>query len=334
MSKSGIVYSLDHYGHRQMYTNTICKITNFKYLMGKPSVPLARKLLTCRDAVIFITIDDAYLFFLICAIFRALMGRKTLGLQLEAVRQIRPGSNKRYARMLSQKVMRKISLISIISIIPYELLPDLKSITKEWIFDPAFWDLNVVSQNSQGSWSQEEIEKINEVMMNHDKIVLYIGTITNRKGFIEFLSLVNHASLSRKKIGFIAAGLYHKSLDLKYKREFEDRGGVLIDRYLSESEVLFLQTKAGFFWGCYPASFDQSSGIAGRAYQLDKHVIVRRSSLAADLMRMLDGEFIEYEYGKHDYLIAAIINEEKNEVSKYPVSYCMKHSVEVINNYI
>ena len=111
----------------------------------------------------------------------------------------------------------------------------------------------------------------------------------------------------------------------------------MIDKRLSESEVLLLQNKCNILWACYVPTFDQSSGICGRALQLDKTVIVRKNSVAEKQINKYTKNIINTEYDNIEELWENITKfkfKEKKHKNKYIVQKMKKNSLDKLSEII
>ena len=83
-------------------------------------------------------------------------------------------------------------------------------------------------------------------------------------------------------------------------------GGVFVDRQLRDDEILPIYAMADVVWTCYRPDYDQSSGIFGRAIQLDKPTIVRRESYLAVLQAGLGKQGYAVPYADPPAAVAAL----------------------------
>jgi len=267
-----------------------------------------------------------------------MFGRKTVGMQFEHLKNQKKTLGRHLLKYLIRKALNKLRPLSTISIIPHEAFPLQRESSKASIHDPAFWDLTVNSRYENPDWGDVEANNIKRVCEEHETNILSLGTITERKGFEYFVDLMVMVRAKGLRVGFVAAGMVHHQMSEDLLDKFEGLGGVLIDRYLTESEVLYLQSKMDVFWACYPKHFDQSSGIAGRAFQLEKKVIVRKGSVIDGVLSSLRYNSIIVECSEKglDALMTDLFCEkDRSQIEKLKTPYDLySESVQILREYL
>ncbi len=241
--------------------------------------------------VIFVTIDDSLFHYILCSLIRSTLRRKTVGIFLQPLGIAKNNTIKDAVKVLFLSLLVKLNLLLILSIYPQRLAFGAFKYYSEWIFDPAFWDLSEKTKLT----NKIVTENYCNFKFEPDTLyVLFLGTISNRKRFDLFVECCV-ANNNSPEVKFLAVGEKYISQenirdvvpDSTFSR-FTDFGGVFIEKYPSEEEVIYFQGNAQFHWAFYAQNFDQSSGVAGRAYQLNKHLIVRKNSLISELLDDLD----------------------------------------------
>jgi glycosyltransferase involved in cell wall biosynthesis len=225
------------------------------------------------------------------ALIRLILRRKTVGIFLQPLGIARNDTIKDVFKVLLLSLLVKLNLLVIFSIYPRRLAFGFFKYYSEWIIDPAFWDLSEETRLPDKLTN----DVISSYKFETDILyVLFLGTISNRKRFDLFVEccVVNN---NFPGVKFIAVGEKYIS---KYNvrdvvqeeifTKFSDFGGVFIEKYLTEEEVVYFQKNTHLHWAFYAENFNQSSGVAGRAYQLNKHVIVRKNSIISEMLYDLD----------------------------------------------
>jgi hypothetical protein len=95
---------------------------------------------------------------------------------------------------------------------------------------------------------------------------------------------------------FIAAGKVASEC-VEAAKQFEAAGGILIDRFISDDEIIALYRHAALVWAVYAPTYDQASGIAGRAYQFGIPIAVRHGSHMNNLLAALEHPAIAVPFG-------------------------------------
>jgi hypothetical protein len=309
LTEQGVMsYATIENGHRRMYINAIQNQVGGNFLVAPPTLKTLLRLIQNKNGVVFVTIEDSIRCYVLCAVIRALLLRPTVGLSLE-VKQERVKLLS--MRGLKEKLLQFIKLFSspsTLSVIPFSVHSEGKKICKNWIYDPAFWDLCGQKEAKNIVDSLESRIKATLKNRNNKKIILYLGTIDNRKGFDLLVHLMGEASWLCQQYIFIAAGPEGHNLDKKMLTLFKTRDGLLINRRLTEEEVTSLQGNADIFWAWYPPYFDQSSGICGRAVQLEKQVIIRADSVAEKILRFMNYDKIISSSGRVNEISEMLMN--------------------------
>ncbi len=326
-SNDHLIYLLTLYGHRELYLHALTAISRARAVIGKPNLEIFLEILKCKKTVIFLTIDDTFTFYCLSAFFRALCRRKTVGLSLQPVFQEKKKSLKTQIKIRLFNLVNFKNLRITLSILPFHLAPGVRAFCDMWIYDPAFWDLAVCRSNPQSI--DKDFNRLFALPVGR-KVILYLGSIDSRKGFEKFVELAALSKSADANIEFIAAG--HRGLSvLEYDlKKFQLIGGNLIMRRLKESEVVHLQTKADFFWLLYHKAFDQSSGIAGRSFQLNKVAITREGSLASKIITSLGGrQIVAIDTDLQSLLARLQMTEVRSNAKSYSFGYknCYRRSV-------
>lgn len=326
MKNTILTYAVNLDGHRGLYSKAIGHIMPSRQITGRAGFKTFHELLKAKKTIIFLTIEDSIFFYIFCAFVRGVLGRKTIGLSLYAVKQKHNIDLKGILKIYIMRVLSMVDNINTVSIIPFDIHPPLQRFCSFWIYDPAFWDLMVKGVDSSVI-GEDVISSIKRSTGN--KIVLYLGSLDNRKGFDDFVKASKCANNKNAQLSFIAAG--HQGINVSKVDidEFKSSKGYLINRRLTENEVLILQESADVFWALYPKSFDQSSGICGRGFQLRKPVIVRSFSFAEKIMNKIGANIISINDYNASYVVDIILRVDAlpidgNGVS--PALHCFNYS--------
>jgi len=219
--------------------------------------------------------------FLIVAWMRALWGRRSCALMFRPGEVVRSTSPRHLIKKLMLKAVRPFPTVTIATILPFELDPAFSAIADDWIHDPQLWDLDPES----GGGSTPIASELRHRAANRP-IVAAIGAQNQGKGFDFFADLWACDARVREQRLFVAAGKVAEA-SKPAADAFEAAGGLLIDRFISDAELLDLYHEASQVWGCYAPDYDQASGIFGRSVQTGRPVLVRQDSYMERLAGLL-----------------------------------------------
>src|SRR5262249_37649101 len=149
---------------------------------------------------------------------------------------------------------------------------------KDWIYQIAQW-----YRPSDMSERQDESRTFAELIRQHANgrsVIIYLGEITPEKGFEFFTDLLIDDLSSSAELAFVAAGKVSDKSANNVQR-FIKAGGLLVDRYISDSQLSIGIDVADWIWNCYRSDNDQNSGIFGLTYLAGARAIVRSDSYIA-----------------------------------------------------
>lgn len=289
---NNIIYTTRLGGHRSLYANALLEFEEFKLIVSKPNIKLLMTLSLKPKNLIFLTIDDSFYYYIICSIVRMLQKKKTIGIMLEPLGFLKNKSFKNKLKIIILNIFKKLGFTVIINIYSGLHLVDCENFYSGDIYDPAFWDLDVGKTKLLNSNDNSNVN-LNDIFEIGYIYILFLGSISKRKRFDLFAECCKQNT--NKKIKFIAAGDSSESFDKSIIIDYKKNGGILIDRYITDSEVILLQSKSNIYWAFYAKDFDQSSGIAGRAYQYDKKLITRNESLINYILANLNYNVLSFD---------------------------------------
>lgn len=284
MNKS-IVHITINDGHRPSYRDLFALMHGYESSTGPI---LSRRMIRLVHAqhVIFATIDDDYLGFIIVAILRALLLKQTTGIfirLLQCFRNERPIVYKLKRVVFS--LLRLVPYLNIVSIIPHYLYPELADVSNDWIYDPQMWDLWVGRRNVLPI---TDLSRRVERLRRGRKVLIFVGVGNNAKGLDDLIQL---ACKEHENLLVVIAGRIEKNTAINFSSDLaslRSKHGIVEDRYVSDQEILSLYRVADFAWCYYTEQYDQASGVFGRAVQTQVMPIVREGSTMHALARRLD----------------------------------------------
>lgn len=254
------IYSKYDGGHRLSYISTFEKEFSSKRKTLKQSI-------FSKDTLFFLMVEECFFTYIIVSILRSLFMLKTAGLIFRVIPTIRNGGWRMKCKYYILKFSKKSKYITNISIVPFYVDKKISKIADNWIYDPQLWDLK-----------QEEFDYFNEA--NKEKtekgIVSLIGSQNRLKGFG---FLMENLGKFEKELKFFFLGKLDEEMTILYSKKevFENIDG--INRFVTDQEIIRQYALSDYIWCHYDESYDQASGIFGRAVQLGAKVIIRPNTV-------------------------------------------------------
>lgn len=269
-----VVFDLSLDGHRASYFQVFESLLKAHPLMGRNRLKETYKSPFC----IYMSVDDYFLSFFFLALLRSLRGYITFGLLLRSENIVRQGlTPKRILKRILLRMLKHIPGTTTVGIVPFHILPELRTYLDSTIFDLQFWDLPLLfpkplpSPKAQKHFA--EIKKLSKGRW----VIAALGRQDETKGTSYFFDLWNISAI-REKFFFVVVGSNRSIAEAKYQH-FQSLGGYVWDENVSEEDLVSTYKIADAIWCCYDPSYDVSSGIYGRSVQLEKLSLLRESSL-------------------------------------------------------
>lgn len=281
--------SLD--GHRQSYLDFVKTIFGGNRVEGI-------SLILRKHPVLFLMIEDNFLLYFIVGCIRAFLGRRTVGLLFRPKPALEASNFRLKLKLVMLKILKKIKKVQTLSIVPATLEPEISKIVDDWIYDFQLWDITSEQRAIFYQIRTNEIEftdfkkyEITNEIKRHakdKKILIALGAQNKGKG-IQILS-ENLSKFNKKNYTVIVGGRFDE-LSKTHKKYMQDNNALVFDRFMTDEEILALYSVADAIWCYYDPSYDQASGILGRAIQLGVLPIVRPDSFSEKFCRK---EHIKY----------------------------------------
>jgi hypothetical protein len=83
-------------------------------------------------------------------------------------------------------------------------------------------------------------------------------------------------------------------------------GAIVVDRFVSDDELASLYSCADFMWSCYSPTYNQASGIFGRAVQYGVPSIVRKGSYIHKQANIMDLSVVPLEWNDVESAVATL----------------------------
>lgn len=276
-------------GHRASYQDLFAQIFTLAPSVGKIGAKDLRKLFAA-ERLLFGSLDDDCFGFFIVAMSRAISGRKTAGLLMRPQSCFRTGP-KSLVKQVAFRFLKRVKKITVCTIVPFSVAPDYERIADVGLQDPQLWDAAYLSAKSCAKLAEVVRQKA------HGRIVLsFLGAANQAKGISFLIDIISSEDFDWGRYFIVVAGNL-KALDSDTTRRLSSAGALLIPRDITDDELNALYNVSGLVWACYHPSYDQASGIFGRAVQHGKIAVLRRFSVIHRIAWENDTGFVELDYG-------------------------------------
>ncbi|EJU08912.1 hypothetical protein LH128_31650 [Sphingomonas sp. LH128] len=270
--RSIAIYNKSMSGHRAAYMRYISDIFKCRQV-GK------LRTFGVSNPVLFLMIEDSFALYVIVALFRSLLGRRTVGLLF------RPGPaaegatlRLRIKRMLL-KMLKILPAVRTLTIIPFSIAPHFRNIADDGIYDLQLWDF--ASEAGGDLLASHSVSPPADLVdiANGRRVISTIGAQNVNKGYDVFTSVWHANQDLHRHVLFASGGKVAPSLSA-IGRRFELEAGFSVNRFISDEELLGFYSHSDLIWCYYSSDYDQASGVLGRAIQFGIPVIVRPGSLS------------------------------------------------------
>lgn len=259
-------------GHRQFYQGLFAGLFDLEPVTGRIGPRLWLDLVRARQ-LLFATIDDDYAGFIAVALTRSLIGRRTVGLFLRPSQCFEKGRPIYRLKRWAFRCLRHLPRLSLFTILPFRFDRRFAQVAHGWVHDPQMWDMHDRATSIEASQLSRDVL----AAAGGRAILCFLGSVRKSKGF-EFLAdiLSDHPDLAKDVFVVVAGGVDPASGGDCAR--LISAGGMVVDRFVSDEELLSLYKICDFSWCCYAPDYDQASGIFGRSVQLGARPIIREGS--------------------------------------------------------
>ncbi|MBD3679153.1 MAG: hypothetical protein HUJ27_12245 [Rhodobacteraceae bacterium] len=237
-----------------------------------------------RGPVLVLMIEDGFLLFLSLCLWRAALGRRTVGFLFRPLPALRGQTLRLRCKRRMLRGLRRHGNVRCLTLLPRDLMEGGGLIADDGIHDFQLWDRPVARPVSHAL--RDDIRRAARGRM----VIAAPGSLNALKGFPEFVTAFRDSPALRGKFLFAGGGRVAPGLE-PMSAVLKSSGGFCLPRHLSEPELAAFHEAADAVWCLYDAAYDQASGIYGRAVQRGCPVIVRRGSL---LHRLAEVEAIPH----------------------------------------
>jgi hypothetical protein len=282
--KNSFVHINGPSGHRAEYQSLFTTHFDLEPSLGRISGAVRKRLIKA-DRLLFATIDDDLFGYLWVSVLRAVSGRRTVGIYLRPQSCLARGA-KAFVKRVLLGFLRRLRGVTTLSSIPFDLLEGQEKFVSGWLHDPQLWDL----------WEMPDLA--NPAMEENIKslatgrpVLAFLGHISTLKGFPVLTAMVAaRPDLARQYLIIVAGTLEN---DCRNEVDQLVRLGVKVwPRRIEDSEMAEIYKNAALIWACYAPSYDQASGIFGRAIQRQRMVVLREGALISRYADVLDHPYL------------------------------------------
>jgi hypothetical protein len=279
-------------GHRKRHSEILARYANV-YLRdkGKGNLQHLKTILIPKNLV-FAMIDDNYPEFFAVAIFRMLIGKKTIGLFFRPATCFKIDI-KSIMKFLVFFIFKFFPSIDIYLYLPIKCDLRFKRVSSGFVMDHEMWhqiEHLEAHSNSTTMAVKSETDKLR---------LLVIGNIAIHKGLKQLLTLLEANNSFKQVFEITLVGRTApdaESINLRKKIAYYAYKN--LDRYFSDHELDEFYKSTDFVWCFYDQNYDQSSGVFGTAIQYQRIPIVRAESLLSCLAEEFDFKTVELQMDK------------------------------------
>lgn len=274
-----LVYVKALTGHKPSYLNLLSGMFSLTPSSGAMNVRLFMRFVRA-EKILFATLDEHMFSFAAIAVLRSMMGRPTAALFLRAQKCFDPTRLKYKIKALAFRGLRRVPKLMVATITPFRFAPEYAKVAHAGVHDPQLWDFWEDGRVHQpvGTNLSEEIVK----QANGRNICIALGQMGASKGADFLASLLKQNPEFGQRTLVVWAGMV-PDVAIPVAESLQANGSIVIARFISDAELESLYGIATLIWACYAPSYDQASGVFGRALQLGVPVIVREGSLVAEI---------------------------------------------------
>jgi hypothetical protein len=263
-----LVFDATGTGHRANYVRTLAGALEADGLIGEPRFHM-REILS-YPIMLFSTFETRPAQFALWTAFRSLLGKKTILLLLRA--KITDRGN-RQLKTCVHLFLAALPGVRLLSILPIAESPHLVGRAYE-VQDPEFWDIAAEEKMSVSAKLSEDLL----AKAAGRTIILCAGGISGDKGMVFLSEMMMSPEWIADKYLVCSIGKVSDSAREDVNK-IQSLGGYVVDRYVTDAELVSVFQHANFTWCCYPPERDMSSGIFGRSCQFGCWPLVRAGSI-------------------------------------------------------
>jgi hypothetical protein len=263
VNSAPLIYDISNAGHRARDAEVLSQVLDGTVLFVAPKRAL-RRLLSHAGPLVWQTADYAVVWFTLVAALRTLLGRRTVGI---CYRNGRTAYGKSRRRIIRKILFRMWNMFPFCTALTTSV-PVFAERSSTFMYDVEWWDLTaaplpVVSLPT---------------LPSPGKTLMFLGDVSEWKGTDFFVDCAMEAAARKSDWRFVMVGAVEK-LSPAQRARLSDAGATIIAGPKDDAAFVSYMRQADMLWCCYSPFYDQTSGIFGRALQLNKASVVRKESL-------------------------------------------------------
>ena len=299
-----IAYATFSGGHRTSYLQTCSKMFSLLQVCQRLDYSLFMRLLNARR-LLFVTIDDAPIGFLLVAVARAMIRRPTVGLFL-GVQRCLDRDLRALVKRAIYRCVKRIPGLTLGTISPFNVYPSYANFANVGVCDPQYWDL-IIGGEIQSNLSSMLSEQVRR-QADGRRVMVILGRLGTNKGLdVIARTLTNTPDINRRVLVVCAGPSTSETSSTLTK--LRNAGALVVNRYITDVELGSLYSISTFVWSCYAPGYDHASGIFGRAVQYGRIPIVRSGSVIAKFAQAYDLPHTAVDFGDEKQLIRVLESE-------------------------
>ena len=283
---AGRVHVAYRLGHRDDYLRLFSGLFGLQPSVGMVGRRNLRPLLRA-EALLFGTIDDDYAGFIVVALLRAALGRRTAGVFLRPQTCFGRKGLIYGAKRRIFAALKRVPGVSVFTIVPFSVAPDFAAVARDGLVDPQMWDLDT----ARIAPDPDLTRRITDEAAGR-RVIAFIGSAHRSKGIDMLCDAISHPYWPRDRILAVIGGRIPDN-QAPVVGALPPGAAMVLPRFLAEAELMALYAAADLVWACYRPEYDQASGIFGRAVQLSRLPVVRAGSLVARFARHFGLQTVE-----------------------------------------
>lgn len=246
----------------------------------------AADIVIAEEPVLCLMVEEGFFSYTTRAIRRAIHGRRTIGLLFRPGPAVTANTKNLWLKKQILQFLKRIPQVQTLSIVPVPLKPEFGEIVDGWIHDFQLWDMSAEGRKMFDDLQAENLPQDHPAALFYAQIkqeaqgrpvLVSLGMQSKGKGY----SILSEALPDLAKADWFVVAAGKVAEDQKSKTPvFSEHGMMSVDRFLDDSEILAAYAAADTVWCLYDPSYDQASGILGRAVQFGVPPLVREGSFS------------------------------------------------------
>jgi len=300
-----VFYSRGEAGHRASY---LAKMQ--RYVGGRREN--GSRVFLARAPALFLMIEDNFLLYALAGIWRALLGRRTVGLLFRPLPAVDGRSTRLRFKRAVLRLLKKLTGMMTLAIVPIPLAPRIGAVLDGWVYDLQLWDIGPEDRRLAAELGAGHAEDIRAQALHTSirqraegrPVLVALGSQSRAKGFTWLSTLVAQGAFADWHIAVI--GRIAPGLDAE-RAILEACGHQIVDRFVSDGEMIASYAVAHAVWCCYAPDYDQASGILGRAIQFGCPALVRSGALSEGFCRAEGAKHLPIDQGTTPEMLATAL---------------------------